>query len=184
MCSSLHTTSVGVMDATAPPVPRWTLETDCFRRPFRSHGPTLTLSVPEPLFRDVLLSSAKTLRRNSGLHATPAGVEDPTAPSHCWDAFQTDCFRRPFRSHGLTLTLLVPEPLFQAVLLSSAKTLRRNSGVHATPVGIEDPTAPPALVFPRTGPLSALPREQGYIYRTPPALSIVYAKHFFVTSYM
>ena len=113
MCSSLHTTSVRVMDATAPPVPRWTLETDCFRRPFRSHGSTLTLSVPEPLFRDVLLSSAKTLRRNSGLHATPAGVEDPTAPSHCWDAFQTDCFRRPFRSHGLTLTLVVPEPLFQ-----------------------------------------------------------------------
>jgi hypothetical protein len=62
-CSSLHATSVDALDATAPPVPRWTRVTDCFRRLFRSHGPTLTLLVPEPLFQAVLLSSAKTLRR-------------------------------------------------------------------------------------------------------------------------
>lgn len=49
-------------------------QTSCFRRLFRSHGPTLTLSVPEPLCRVVLLSSAKTLRRNCGLHATPVGL--------------------------------------------------------------------------------------------------------------
>lgn len=40
---------------------------------------------------------------------------------------------------------------------------------------------PPTVIFPAVGPLSALPREQGYIYRTPTGLSIVYAKHFFVT---
>ena len=102
------------------------------------------------------------------MHVTPAGVEDPAAPPVPRWTLKTDCFRRLFRSHGLTLTLVVPEPLFQAALLSSAKTLRRNSGVHATPVGIEDPTAPPALVFPGAGPLSASPREQASLYRIPP----------------
>ena len=76
---------------------------------------------------------------------------------------------------------MVPEPLLQAVSLSSAETLRRTSGLHVTPVGVKGPTAPPALVFPGAGPFTASPREQGYVYLSHDALSIVYAKHFFVT---
>ena len=95
--------------------------------------------------RPISISSVETLRCNFGLHTTPAGCLDPSVPPHPRRTLKTSCFRRLFRSHGPTLTLSVPEPLLRVVLLSSAKTLRRYSGLHATPVDTKDSTAPSRL---------------------------------------
>lgn len=156
-------------------IPRGTLQTSCFRRPLRSHGLTLTLAVPEPLCRVVLLSSAKTLRRVCGLHATPAGLriqQHPPISGTSPDRFSQASIllsQADLNPHGSRIALTT-------VSLSSAETLRRNSGVHATPVGDKGPTAPPALVSPGAGPYLALPRERTCLYRGSTPLSIVLRK--------
>lgn len=108
------------------------------------------LTVPGSDPWPISISSVETLRRDSGCWSAkrttsryPCRLFGPVSIPSSEEDSQTGCFRRPFRSHGLTFTLSVPEPLFRVVLLSSVKTLRRRSGLDATPVDFRIQQHPP-----------------------------------------